>query len=409
MSGRSKSTVGNIRSRLFAQCGEPTSVDNEDGFKMNLGALIERLLLFDTYILRSVRLQEIPALIESFGYDATIELLQSNAIELHSDIIPVGSVPISPKEAGRFSFKIITIQFDQALTLDFDRNRRTLGLPQDKLLLLEETLARKVRNYPKDSYKEIQSQFTNDLKNNATNIRTALSISLEKKLQREVEAEELELTIQASSMQDVRIETNLKHLYGLNDDEADEVISAALFSIGGLNERILQMKTYNALTGFNETELPVFGDKLKFLEESLSPDSSSRSLHRVLTIKDFPDLGEAAKAGEINLIKLLEIRECDEIRDFRNWLLTIDQTSERELNEMISSFKSSLSSAFNCKIGKTIRWLASNAAGFVPPPYGLGVGPALSGLDLFLSTKVFPERGALSFIDNIFPTIFENS
>ena len=49
---------------------------------LDIEGLIRRLLLFDTYILYSVRLKEIPELVRHFGYEGTIALLTSGALEI---------------------------------------------------------------------------------------------------------------------------------------------------------------------------------------------------------------------------------------------------------------------------------------------------------------------------------------
>src|SRR6266852_1457201 len=49
---------------------------------LDIGGLIYRLLLFDTYVLYSVRLKEISAMVHEFGLSGTLELLSSGALEL---------------------------------------------------------------------------------------------------------------------------------------------------------------------------------------------------------------------------------------------------------------------------------------------------------------------------------------
>lgn len=398
-----------IKTRVFGQCGQIISKTDGNIIVVDFGELIERLLLFEKYIIRSFRLQEIPHFIQAFGFDATLELLNSSAIEIHSDIIPVASMPLKTKKMGKFSFKVITLEFNHAFVMDMDQNRQKLNLPQNKLLTLEETLAKKVTHYPVDSYQDIQSQFTNDLRNNVPHIRTALAISLNKKIGNDIKPDRIEIEIDAPSMEDVRVDTNLRDLCQLSNEDIDDHICSALIAIGGLNERILQMKTYNSLTGFNDSELPIFEEKLRFLEQSHSPESQEKRLNRILEIKKFPDLGEAAANGQLDLLKLLEIRQMREIKEFRDWLLSIDSMSDEDLEERIAGLKNVISVLYNSKTGKVIRWLASNAAGLIPPPIGLAAGPAVSVLDSFLSNKVFPENGALTFVNNAFPTIFESS
>jgi len=48
---------------------------------LDVESLVRRLLLFDTYILYSVRLKEIPDLVRRFGYEGALALLGSGALE----------------------------------------------------------------------------------------------------------------------------------------------------------------------------------------------------------------------------------------------------------------------------------------------------------------------------------------
>jgi hypothetical protein len=53
--------------------------------KLDVEGFIRRLLLFDTYILYSVRFKEIPELVRHFGYEGTLALLNSGALEIRCE------------------------------------------------------------------------------------------------------------------------------------------------------------------------------------------------------------------------------------------------------------------------------------------------------------------------------------
>jgi hypothetical protein len=79
----------NIQRRIIGQSvvlgrnGQVSGVD--------VDALVHRLLLFDGYVLRTVRFKEVPFLIKAFGYDQTIELLKSGLIEIRCEVHQIGS------------------------------------------------------------------------------------------------------------------------------------------------------------------------------------------------------------------------------------------------------------------------------------------------------------------------------
>src|SRR5438270_6947953 len=79
-----------IRQRLIAPFatisypGEIVSVD--------LGVFVLRLILFEQYLVQSIRLQEFPELIRAFGFPAVQELLASDAIKIRCEGLTIGQV-----------------------------------------------------------------------------------------------------------------------------------------------------------------------------------------------------------------------------------------------------------------------------------------------------------------------------
>lgn len=57
---------------------------------VDLNGIIRRLILFDTYILKSNRLREFPFLIAELGFGGTMQLLESPAFEIQCEAMSVG-------------------------------------------------------------------------------------------------------------------------------------------------------------------------------------------------------------------------------------------------------------------------------------------------------------------------------
>lgn len=70
-----------LTNRLLGPCA--TFSGGPETIRVDVGALVRRLLLFDTYILDSTRLLEIPRLLDAFGTSGFITLLQSGALKIH--------------------------------------------------------------------------------------------------------------------------------------------------------------------------------------------------------------------------------------------------------------------------------------------------------------------------------------
>ncbi len=79
------------------------------GIKLDVGGLVRRLLLFDTYILYSVRLKEVPDLVRHFGLDGTLVLLSSGALEIRCECAQFmeGQFKTPPAPPLTFQFHVI--------------------------------------------------------------------------------------------------------------------------------------------------------------------------------------------------------------------------------------------------------------------------------------------------------------
>lgn len=80
----------NLQKRLIGPCGEFLSQD--DDVRVDLNSFLQRLILFDTYILYSTRLKEIPHLVDAFGYKGMLELLKSGVLRIHCDGVITGQI-----------------------------------------------------------------------------------------------------------------------------------------------------------------------------------------------------------------------------------------------------------------------------------------------------------------------------
>lgn len=61
---------------------------------------------------------------------------------------------------------------------------------------------------------------------------------------------------------------------------------------------------------------------------------------------------------------------------------------------------------FKTEEGKTISWLASNGINYIPV-LGNIIGAGLSFYEKFLAKDVLPDKGALTFINNKLPSIYQ--
>jgi len=105
--------------------------------------------------------------------------------------------------------------------------------------------------------------------------------------------------------------------------------------------------------------------------------------------------------------RLLEIRESDECREFREWLLTIEDASDAEIKERISGLRARFGNAIQSHSGKAVRLLTTTGIGAIP-----GVGPIagfMAGVvDTFFLEKLLPKSGVVAFLSGLYPSVFED-
>lgn len=78
-----------IQNRLIARSSE---LIDQDSIRFDFDVFLQRLLLFDTYILDSIRLKEIPYLMDCFGYEGLIKLFDSNIFNIQASANTIGQI-----------------------------------------------------------------------------------------------------------------------------------------------------------------------------------------------------------------------------------------------------------------------------------------------------------------------------
>jgi hypothetical protein len=175
--------------------------------------------------------------------------------------------------------------------------------------------------------------------------------------------------------------------------------------LAGLNQRIAEMKAFDALSDFRPGDLPLFEAKLDFVISGIDPDKQLQRARRVLKLADLPDLGGVGTERKLDVERLLEVRESPECRGFREWLRSIDEASDDEVVERVKSLNSRVATALKSPIGKAVRLLVGTGLGLVP---GVGtlLSTAASAIDLYLVDGLLRESGIVTFVGSSYPPLF---
>ena len=394
-----------LRARLIAPSFH-LQADGRIG-DFNFDALIKRLLLFETYILDSHGLIEIPPLVQALEIEGLFRLLESGALKINCSFSHTGSLT-SSEENVPFQYKFVTMEpaeINEYVNLLLQEIEPQLKLTARQTVHLRRAVYNSLEK-PIDKKDSIAlTAMRDELTSSTQPLKSALVIALYKRLGIRGTTSAIEVAVKFDSENDFRVESNIQNSFDLDKLTAHKLIEASCLAIARRNDRIEQMKRFSALTGFSDIDLPIFGERLEFLASAISPDIDENRFQRVLELTGLPQITDAQNV-RIDAKQLLKVRDSIECSEFRRWLTTTDAMSDNEIIHQIRSFSNIVGRIIGGEVGQNIRFLITNGIGFVPV-IGPVISIPLSILDHFLIEKFFPRTGVSAFIDDMYPSLFE--
>ena len=251
------------------------------------------------------------------------------------------------------------------------------------------------------------AQVKSELKGMSPGIKAAVRVTL-RKLHPAKEVPDFTLEFEEIPNVGFRAHTDLARHAGISDEEAHNVIQAAFAGVANLDHRLAEMRAYEALSGFAEEEAGILTERCDFLIRELNPQIIERSFERVLEIAGIPDPAIDGSTRVARIGELLRVRQTDECREFRAWLSTVHDTSDVEIRERVAGFRAKFSAFAQSSSGKTIKLLTGFGIGLIPH-YGSPASLAVGFADAFLVEKIFPRSGIVSFLSNLYPSIFDKA
>src|SRR5579859_4281897 len=385
-------------SAIFAN-GNVSDVDLDD--------LIAKLLLFDKYILTTIRLQEFPILARYLGYEVLRDLLAAKLIEIRCECFQAAQIgqsgllgdPILPLLTYRFNY------------IDSHDRRKYIhdclqcihnadGLTSKQAIKLKGQIAGLIQPLPIKARSEMFPAFLHELNN-----PTMLDKSVRMVLKREALPDNIPfyLKIHREGAETFRIETNLDRSADIPEGKAHKVIETGLMGVHGLSQTLVEMKHYCAISGFRDEEMPLLRHKLDFLADAVTSHEKERSFRRVMQIAGIPRFTELG--ATLNVDKLLTIRDSGEAREFRDWLTGVSEASDDEIKQRVSGLRASVGLKVGGERGKTVRFLINAGIGLVPG--ATVVGMAVGAFDQFAVDKLLLRSGVTAFVNELYPSIFE--
>lgn len=414
-----------VRARVLAPCAV-LHLDT-DVVEVDRAAFLRNLLLFDTHVVQSFGLREVPQLVDAVGYQGLRKLLNEGAVQFHPFRLFAGNLDRSPRgqKSGEMTYNL---SFDGTVVPTrpghYELVNAYVGQPTEELERylasfrgissltrtqqnrLSDAVRRQLVRIPDAYGSESTDQIHLDLNRGLTGLRRAAAQYLSAALRAGVPEDQVELRLHRESEVAFFLESNLESRFGLTPLDAHTLLGNALLGLSRLNVRLEDMKMSRAVSGTTLDEYPYLEEKFDWLRRELDPTAQLERFHRVLNLAGLEDISsDMAAGGRVNFERFLEVRASDECREFRAWLRTSDEDSDAELRARIESIRTKFGHASQSKIGRGARLATTTGLGLVPLAGPL-LGAAASALDTFVVDRLLKDDGPVAFLTRMYPSIF---
>lgn len=374
----------------------------------DLGSLFLHLLLFESVIVQSLALLDIAALGKAIGVGQTIDLLNSGLVRIRAAADALGSV-------DHRDGNLVDLRHLRAVDPE-DSFRRYVadafpkhGLSADESRALEAaTRSQWIRPDEHDRWGiDAIADMVREATTDSPVWRKAVSLVLkEHGIAAEVSPGQVRVELEDPSTQLLRFESRLTHL---DDALVTKALRRACSVVANLNGEIHRMKRDQAVTALAEDSTQLMETKLEFLWQAARTDVRVEQFHRVVAAVGLPSFDEAVREGQIDIERLLEVRQTPECREFREFLTRAAQLEDTELAQRLTSLRARLGNFFKSGAGKVVRLLVTTGAGLAAAgPVGAAAGLAASSADSFVLDRVFPGTGIVTFVGKQYPSIFRS-
>jgi hypothetical protein len=393
---------------LLGPAGE---VVDEDRMDVDVGGVIRRLLLFDTFILDSARLREIPRLVSRFGSAGVIDLLKSGALKIQCEAHSIASAGqgLLPGQGPEYKLPLCSYRLGVVWSPDPDGYisdclkyvDQIAGMNLKQTIKLKRAIVDAIVRSPENAGFPALTSTKADLGN--TPLLQMLVARAAKAFGGvEVAPEAVKVRAELLDAEAIRLESNLGKV-GLDHETEHKVLERALLAVAGMNYRVEEMSNFSAISGVLEDEKEFLTSKVGFLLREIAPQTAERRFDRVVEIAGLPDF-DSSSTDFIDVQKLLKVRESQECVEFREWLQKIDSLTDEQIREQVGALNSKVASILQSTAGKTVRFLVTKVLGNVLAP---GASTVADAVDAFLVDLVCRQSGPAVFLNRLYPSILQ--
>lgn len=388
------------------------SIIQEDDVLIDINSFIRRFLLFDQYIIQTIRLKDISQLVVNFGVNGLIELLESGYIQIHCDALTTAQTGQSilytdrgkePLPYGSYSFHDINVSDRRWYISDCLRHVHETVPNLKDAIRLKKAIVGAIVLPPLESGIDVHDGFSQALEQNRTLVKQACLHSF-KQFDLKVDERLFEIQIDKIGESEFRTNTNLGSIAKLPPEAIHKSIERGLLTVSGFYQRLGYMKYFDAISWMQDSELALLDEDLKHYNFEITSNNLEGNYTKVVEIGGLPVVAPDYKFNATALIRLRHSRECTE---FRNWIKSVDGLNEFDIEDVLSSFRSAASTVLGSRTGKVLRFGLSSIVGAVAQNPIAGV--AISAIDEFLIEAYIKKHGPTIFINNKLPKLYETS
>jgi hypothetical protein len=389
------------------KAGSPTEV------AVDFGALLRKLVVSEQLVIQSIGLRELPFIVAKFGYDGAKALLESGRVRLLCEVMFTANIgqytdrlngPVLP--LGSYSFSALrAAPTKEMLSADLHQIDIVAGINQKQARKLRHLAGGCLTQFPDDGGQLAEQQYKSDLTENVPMLKVAVALAAYRATGVEITTGQFDLRVERLTEWDWRTTTDLGSLTGLSGQRLHTVVGSGLSAVCAISLQLEIMRTLNALSGFQNGDLPLLEKKFEQLARQLDPDAHEDRFDRVCEIAGLPDVSPDPNVHDVDLPRLLEVTMTPEAGEFRRWLRGIDSFTNKELADAFHPLKDALGAAVRSRAGKVVRLATTTGVGVLVPPAGIGLGV----LDTFLTEKILPGPGPTAFLSRLYPSIFEGA
>jgi len=431
---------------LLALCATPLKQDKHDyQIEFHGGDFIEYLILCDNFVLDSLFLSEIPHLVSNFGIVPVLELVKSDFFQIRSEtFLAFGSTgrlsKVSNSRARKGDLPYCSFCIDPFSIYPYEQselveppNERSYIVDQKKFNSNNLKVLQTIQGLNKKEYRklkksiadsivhfqstkiidEISKQNYKDFKIENTAIKYAISIELQNRFNINLKPEKITFNIKFIDDTDFSVSSNLKSLINMNDEQVHNILERSLLSICAINYNSALMREHNVRLGYRENEIDVL--YYKILSQYINDTAIRKNFddfRKIVEIKNLPDLNTAFNNKQIDLIKVLEIRNCRECTEFRTWINNQKNLDLKDLRESLESVSQIIRDKLNTKTGKITKFAISQGSslslGLIDPVLGISSSIGVTVLDNYLSKNFLSKKPHFTFLNNKFPSIYKS-